>query len=77
MLRPFEAHVLPTVSPIHALVNAIAEAYMATADILPRADPNHIGLIGIYGHTAGTVYILFVEKRLPANPRIFSSPNSS
>ena len=72
-----EAHVGPGLAAVQALVDAVAEADMASADVLARAHPDGLGIRRVEGDAADRVRRLGVEDRRPGRAGVFGLPDAA
>ncbi len=77
VLGSLQSHLLPGLSTVGALVDTIAPADVAAADVLTGADPDHIRIRGVDGHAAHRVGGLVVEDRRPGDSRVVRLPDTA
>ena len=75
MLRPGKAHPLPGAAGVAAAVDPVPPADMAPADVLPGADPDHVGVFGVESDLADRVGGLVLENGRPGGAGVGGLPD--
>ena len=71
----FQAHGGPAFPCIETLVDTIAPAHVAAADIFTRADPNDVRIGRVDRNVGNGVGVLFVKNRCPGDAGVFGFPH--
>ncbi len=77
MLGVREAHVFPGAAAVETQVDARPVADVPAADVLARAHPDRVRIVGIDRDAADRVGVLVVEDRFPGRPRVDRLPDAA
>ncbi len=72
--RVFQPHVLPALSPVDALINAIPVAERPLVVVFARTHPHHVGVVRIDHHTGDGINPVIIEYRLERGAVVHGLP---